>query len=220
ALLSRAVKKDPNEARLGPFRASDHPRKDLPEARANFSLTETESTSSGSIHARLQKCLPRGVRRSRSKHRNGCIEKETLLMTAVDREEHISSLGYDANESKHFCPVGGLIERELVLSVSVSGVGACLREVLSGVVSGLERASPCLIRIFSVHGGSLYHGLTKKYVLPGRPHSSGEFLSQRQLPVLRTTPSHTHRCKSALRSEKKFRFSEMRSARKRPNTTP
>ncbi|GIY65621.1 hypothetical protein CDAR_551471 [Caerostris darwini] len=35
-----------------------------------------------------------------------------------------------------------------------------------------------------------YRGLTKKYVLPGQPQSSREFLSQRTLPVLRTTPSH------------------------------
>ncbi|GIY65618.1 hypothetical protein CDAR_551441 [Caerostris darwini] len=84
--------------------------------------------------------------------------------------------------------IGALIERELVLSVSVSGVGACLQE-LSGVVSGLERAEPRIIRISSVHCGSFHRGLMTKCVLPGQPQSLGEFLTQRKL--FRTTPSDT-----------------------------
>ncbi|GIY65622.1 hypothetical protein CDAR_551481 [Caerostris darwini] len=86
--------------------------------------------------------------------------------------------------------VRALIEPELGLSISESGVGACLRRSSLGwSVAG--KAEPRLIRIFSAHCGSFYRGLTKKYVLPGQPQSSREFLSQRHLPVLQTTPSHT-----------------------------
>ncbi|GIZ02688.1 hypothetical protein CEXT_313351 [Caerostris extrusa] len=49
---SRSEQKDPNEARLGPLRATEHPRKDL-HRHAPTPLTETESTSSGSINPRL-----------------------------------------------------------------------------------------------------------------------------------------------------------------------
>ncbi|GIY65625.1 hypothetical protein CDAR_551511 [Caerostris darwini] len=112
-----------------------------------------------------------------------------LLLTPLPKctpfGKEVSYFSDEINQKK----VGGLIEREL--SVSVSGVGACLREVLSGVVSGLERSEPRLIRIIFAHGGSFYRGLTKKYVLPGQPKSLGEFLSQRKLPVLQTPPSHT-----------------------------
>ncbi|GIZ02689.1 hypothetical protein CEXT_313361 [Caerostris extrusa] len=44
AVVKRAAvnRKDPNEARLGPFQATDHPRKDLPEARANSTYGNRE----------------------------------------------------------------------------------------------------------------------------------------------------------------------------------
>ncbi|GIZ02690.1 hypothetical protein CEXT_313371 [Caerostris extrusa] len=105
--------------------------------------------------------------------------------------EHKFSLDQSSDCAEMFTLSRAWIEPELVLSVSVSEVGACFLEVLSGVVSGPERAEPRLIRIFFVHCGSLYRCLTKKYVLPGQTQSSGEFLSQRQLSVLRTTPPHT-----------------------------
>ncbi|GIY65617.1 hypothetical protein CDAR_551431 [Caerostris darwini] len=61
AAVKRAAvnRRDPNEARPGPFQATDHPRKDLPEARAN-STYGNQSTSSRSINPpTVQKCLPR-----------------------------------------------------------------------------------------------------------------------------------------------------------------
>ncbi|GIZ02684.1 hypothetical protein CEXT_313331 [Caerostris extrusa] len=116
------------------------------------------------------------------------------------------------DESKY--GVGGLIEPELVLSVSVSGLArASGRSFLGWSVAwkGPRLASGS----FSVQCGSLYRDLTKKYVLPGQP-SSGEFLSQRQLSVLRTTPPHTA---AQVHSVRKVSFSETRSTRKiRPNT--